>query len=46
LNQAADFAAALETRPVRGYQLAVVALVATALVVDGLDYQCWPSSRR
>jgi AAHS family 4-hydroxybenzoate transporter-like MFS transporter len=39
LNQAADFAAALETRPVRGYQLAVVALVATALVVDGLDYQ-------
>jgi len=39
LSRAADFAHALETRPVRGYQLAVVALVTTALVIDGLDYQ-------
>ena len=39
MSRAADFADTLETRPVRGFQLAVVALVASALVIDGLDYQ-------
>lgn len=39
MSRADDFAGALETRPVSGYQLAVVALVTTALVIDGLDYQ-------